>query len=92
MATIIDNYPLYYDAVNEKGLGIAGLNFVNNVCTVEDSKVTANSLIDVYFTADTIQEAEDCKIYVDSSDGLITLTAETQPSKIIKALMRVRVL
>ena len=68
------------------------LNFVNNVCTVEDSKVTANSLIDVYFTADTIQEAEDCKIYVDSSDGLITLTAETQPSKIIKALMRVRVL
>lgn len=68
------------------------LNFVDNVCTVEDSKVTANSLIDVYFTADTIQEAEDCKIYVDSSDGLITLTAETQPSKIIKALMRVRVL
>lgn len=68
------------------------LNFVDNVCTVEDSKVTASSLIDVYFTADTIQEAEDCKIYVDSSDGLITLTAETQPSKIIKALMRVRVL
>lgn len=68
------------------------LNFVDNVCTVEDSKITANSLIDVYFTADTIQEAEDCKIYVDSSDGLITLTAETQPSKIIKALMRVRVL
>lgn len=68
------------------------LNFVDNVCTVEDSKVTANSLIDVYFTADTIQEAEDCKIYVDSRDGLITLTAETQPSKIIKALMRVRVL
>ena len=25
-----DNYPLYYDAVNEKGLGIAGLNFPGN--------------------------------------------------------------
>ena len=25
-------YPLYYDAVNEKGLGMAGLNFVGNAC------------------------------------------------------------
>mgnify|MGYP004532397365 FL=1 len=32
MAYISDNYPLYYDAVNEKGLGIAGLNFVGNAC------------------------------------------------------------
>ena len=30
MAHIADNYPLYYDAVNEMGLGIAGLNFVGN--------------------------------------------------------------
>lgn len=30
MACVIDDYPLYYDAVNEKGLGIAGLNFVGN--------------------------------------------------------------
>ena len=30
MAHIADHYPLYYDAVNEKGLGIAGLNFVGN--------------------------------------------------------------
>lgn len=30
MAHIADNYPLYYDAVNEKGLGTAGLNFVGN--------------------------------------------------------------
>ncbi len=30
MATIKDNYPLYYDAVNEKGLAMAGLNFVGN--------------------------------------------------------------
>ena len=26
----MQDYPLYYDAVNEKGLGIAGLNFVGN--------------------------------------------------------------
>ncbi len=30
MAHITDDYPLYYDAVNEKGLCIAGLNFVGN--------------------------------------------------------------
>ncbi len=27
---VIDDYPLYYDAVNEKALAIAGLNFVGN--------------------------------------------------------------
>lgn len=30
MAYVVDNYPLYYDAVNEKGLAMAGLNFVGN--------------------------------------------------------------
>lgn len=30
MAYVAGNYPLYYDAINEKGLGIAGLNFVGN--------------------------------------------------------------
>ena len=30
MAYVAGDYPLYYDAVNEKGLGIAGLNFVGN--------------------------------------------------------------
>lgn len=30
MAYVSDNYPLYYDAINEKGLGMAGLNFPNN--------------------------------------------------------------
>ena len=30
MAHVADDYPLYYDAVNEKGLCMAGLNFVGN--------------------------------------------------------------
>ncbi len=30
IATVADGYPLYYDAVNEKGLGVAGLNFPDN--------------------------------------------------------------
>ena len=28
MAHVANGYPLYYDAINEKGLGMAGLNFV----------------------------------------------------------------
>lgn len=30
MAFVVDNCPLYYDATNEKGLSMAGLNFVGN--------------------------------------------------------------
>jgi len=30
MAYVVDDYPLYYDAFNEKGLAVAGLNFPGN--------------------------------------------------------------
>lgn len=30
MAYVVGEYPLYYDGINEKGLGMAGLNFVGN--------------------------------------------------------------
>lgn len=30
MATVVDNYPLYAEGSNEKGLSIAGLNFPGN--------------------------------------------------------------
>lgn len=30
MAYVVDDYPLYYDATNEKGLSMAGLNFPGN--------------------------------------------------------------
>ena len=32
MATVAEDYPLYYEAVNEKGLAMAGLNFPQNAC------------------------------------------------------------
>ena len=38
MAHIAENYPLYYEAVNEKGLGMAGLNFVGNAVYKEMEK------------------------------------------------------
>jgi len=41
MATVVDNYPLYADATNEKGLSIAALNFPNNAYynQVEEGKI-----------------------------------------------------
>ena len=32
MAAVIDGYPLYFDATNEYGLSMAGLNFPGNAC------------------------------------------------------------
>ena len=38
MAYIANNYPLYYDAINEKGLGMAGLNFPGNADYKEEKE------------------------------------------------------
>ena len=42
MAHVEDNYPLYYEAVNEKGLGMAGLNFVGNAVYGKEIKGKEN--------------------------------------------------
>ena len=44
MAYVVGDYPLYYDGINEKGLGMAGLNFVgnamyHNLCCLYSSSV-----------------------------------------------------
>ena len=38
MAAVMEDYPLYYEAFNEKGLGICGLNFVGNACYFPEQK------------------------------------------------------
>ena len=47
MATVADGYPLYYDATNEKGLSMAGLNFPGNAFyhgeTVGKENIAVNS-------------------------------------------------
>lgn len=42
MAFVPDGYPLYYDAVNEKGLCMAGLNFVGNAYYGKEAKGKIN--------------------------------------------------
>ena len=42
MATIANNYPLYYDATNEIGLSLAGLNFPKNAVYYQESNSMDN--------------------------------------------------
>ena len=42
MAAVVDNYPLYYDATNEHGLSMAGLNFPGNAVYLPEDKTHDN--------------------------------------------------
>ena len=42
MAYICENYPLYYDATNEEGLSVAGLNFPSDACYYPLNKMKDN--------------------------------------------------
>lgn len=42
MATVMEDFPLYAEAVNEKGLGIAGLNFPESACYKEKQEGKKN--------------------------------------------------
>ena len=42
VAHVDRNYPLYYDAINDAGLGMAGLNFVGNAFYHKKSKTKTN--------------------------------------------------
>lgn len=42
MAAVVDDYPLYFEAANELGLGMAGLNFPGNACYFSPDKNKEN--------------------------------------------------
>ena len=42
MASVIDNYPLYYEATNEHGLSMAGLNFPGNAVYLQPNELLDN--------------------------------------------------
>ena len=67
------------------------LTFTDNICKINNEKITTNTLVDVYFTAETIETASKAEIYVDSYNGYIQLTANVTPTGTIEAIIRVRV-
>lgn len=64
MAHVAGNFPLYYEAVNEKGLGMASLNFVGNARYFEEDRCKDNLaqfefIPYILATCSTVQEAKD---------------------------------
>lgn len=49
MAYVVDDYPLFYDAVNEKGLGMAGLLFAGNAVYSHDKKLKKDNVASFEF-------------------------------------------
>ncbi len=65
MATVSENFPLYYDATNEKGLSMAGLNFPGNAVyqprKAETNNITPFELIPwVLSQCSNVKEAKQC--------------------------------
>ena len=67
------------------------LTFINNVCQINDSKITANSLADVYFTSATVEIARNAGITVETYAGYIQLVATTTPASTLVATIHIRV-
>ena len=82
MAHVANGYPLYYDAANEKGLGMAGLNFVGNAAyaDVDNEKENVAQYEFIPWILTQCATVEDAKkklkeILIDlKNDGLTILT------------------
>lgn len=67
------------------------LVFIGNVCTINNEKITENSLADVYFTGDTISVAEEAVISAETQNGKLLLTSIRSVEGEIKATIKIRV-
>lgn len=68
------------------------LTFINNICTINDPRITADSLADVYFTANSFLAAQKASIVVETSTGAVTLTAARVPESTLTATIKIRVI
>lgn len=67
------------------------LQFTNNVAVIQDTRITEDSLADVYFTADSANAAESAVISVETFAGNVKLTAGRTPEDVIRATIHIRV-
>lgn len=66
------------------------LSFTNNACDFYDSRITANSLVDIFFTEETSAIAKAADISVSASNIRVTVTANNTPTGNIIATIKVR--
>lgn len=67
------------------------LTFTNKVCTISDNRITADSLAEVVFTANCIDNARKAVISVDTSNGAVTIRAGRTPQGTLTATVFIRV-
>lgn len=67
------------------------LSFSNKICSIYDQRITESSLADVYFTSDTILNAEKASITVETYEGRVEISAGREPEGEIKASITIRV-
>lgn len=68
------------------------INFVSGItATLQDNRITADSLADVYFTTDCYEIARKAYITVDTYEGRVVLTAGRPPEGTITATIHIRV-
>lgn len=67
------------------------LTFANGFCQLNDARITANSLADVYFTTATIATAEQADITVECFASNVKLFCANEPTGTITATIRIRV-
>lgn len=67
------------------------LTFTNKVCTISDNRITADSLAEVVFTANCIDNARRAVISVETSNGAVTITGGRTPQGTLTATIFIRV-
>ena len=85
MACVADNYPLYYDGMNECGLCMAGLNFVGNAvyrpaCGGKDNIASFEFIPYILGTCATVAQARDKLANINITD--ITFSAQFPASQL----------
>lgn len=66
------------------------LLFSNRKCRIDDNRITADSIADVYFTAECAEDASEAYITVDTYDGYLVINAERNPASTLVATIFVR--
>lgn len=85
-ATVAESVANDFILINQQAL-----IFTNKICTIADSRITADSLADVYFTADSINIAENAVISVETYNGSLELVAGREPEGTVQASIHIRV-
>ena len=82
MATVVQDIPLYYEATNEKGLSMAGLNFPDNACyqKCSDEKINVASFELIVWILGKCSTVAEAKALLDQTQIVDVSFSEQLPS------------